>query len=57
LQVQFDELLDAFEGLVGQAEEGFDIGLVGGNNLFSGQRSSFGLVAGPFSGSRALNFE
>jgi hypothetical protein len=37
LQVQLDELLDAFEGLVGQAEEGLDIGLVGGDQLFSGE--------------------
>ena len=37
LQVQFDELLDAFERLVGQAEEGFDVGLLGGDNLVSGQ--------------------
>jgi uncharacterized repeat protein (TIGR03806 family) len=38
--VQFDELFDAFEGLVGQAEQGFDVGFVGGQDLFSGQSIS-----------------
>ena len=37
LQVQLDQLLDAFEGLGGQAEQGFDVGLLGGDELFSGQ--------------------
>src|SRR5262249_3653983 len=35
--VQFDDLLDAFESLGGQAEQGFDIGLLGGQQLLSGQ--------------------
>ena len=43
LQVQFDQLLDAFEGLAGQAEQGFDVGLVGGNDLFNGHH---GVVSG-----------
>jgi hypothetical protein len=36
LQVQFDELFHAVEGLLGQAEEGFDIALLSGDDLFSG---------------------
>ena len=32
LQVQFDELFDAFESLVGQAKEGFDRGFVGSSS-------------------------
>jgi hypothetical protein len=36
-EVQLDELLDAFEGLGGQAEEGFDGGFLRGQDLFSGQ--------------------
>jgi len=40
LQVQLDELLDAFESLVGQTEQGFDVGLVGGNDLFSGEEGA-----------------
>ena len=36
-QVQLDELLDAFERLAGQAEEGFDRGFLRGQDLFSGQ--------------------
>ena len=36
LQVQVDEFLDAFECLAGQAEHGFDIGFVGGDQLFRG---------------------
>jgi hypothetical protein len=38
-QIQLDELLHAFKGLASQAEEGFDIGFVGGQNLFSGQHT------------------
>jgi hypothetical protein len=34
LHVQLDELLDAFEGLVGETEEGFDVGLLGSHHLF-----------------------
>ena len=37
LQVQLDQLLDAFEGLRGQAEQGLEVGLVGGGELFRGQ--------------------
>ena len=33
-QVQFNQLFNAFESLVGQAKQGFDIGFVGSNNLF-----------------------
>jgi len=39
--VQLDELLDAFEGLRGQAEEGFDVGFLRGQDLFSGQHGWF----------------
>ena len=34
LQVQLDELLDAFERLVGQVEQRFEVGFLGGNDLF-----------------------
>ena len=34
--VQLDELLDAFERLAGQAEEGVDVGLLGVDDLFDG---------------------
>ena len=37
LQVQLNELLDAFEGFVGETEEGLDIGALGGGDLFGGQ--------------------
>jgi hypothetical protein len=37
LQVQLDELFHAFEGLLGQAEEGLDVGLLGGDDLVSGE--------------------
>ena len=37
LQVQLDELLDAFEGLGGEAEQGLDAGLLGGHELISGE--------------------
>jgi hypothetical protein len=33
LQVQLDQLLDAFEGLVGQAEQGFEVGFLRGEEL------------------------
>ena len=36
LQVQLDELFDAFKGFLGEPEQGLDIGFVGGNQLFSG---------------------
>ena len=36
-QVQFDELLHAGESLVGQADQGFEVGLVGRDHLFRGQ--------------------
>jgi hypothetical protein len=36
-QVQFDQLLDAFESLGGQAEQGVEGGLLGGDELFRGQ--------------------
>jgi hypothetical protein len=36
LKVQLDQALNAFECLVGQAEQGFNIRLVGGNHLFNG---------------------
>jgi len=32
--VQFDELFNAFESLAGQAENGFEVGLLSGQNLF-----------------------
>ncbi|MGC3984202.1 MAG: hypothetical protein QM777_05455 [Pseudorhodoferax sp.] len=35
--VQFDQLFDAFEGLGSQAEQQFEVGFVGGNDLVSGQ--------------------
>jgi hypothetical protein len=35
--VQFDELFNAFESLGGQTKQGFDVGFVGGQDLFSGQ--------------------
>ncbi|WP_316893264.1 hypothetical protein [Ralstonia mannitolilytica] len=37
LQVQFDQLFDAFKCLVGQAEEGFQVGLVRRSDLFLSQ--------------------
>jgi hypothetical protein len=37
LQVQLDQLFHAFEGLVGQTEQGFEVGLVGGGELFRGE--------------------
>ena len=36
-QIEFDNLLDAFKRLARQAEQGFDIGFVGSNDLFNGQ--------------------
>ena len=39
--VQLDELLDAFESLGGQAEEGFDGGFLRGQDLFSGQHMEY----------------
>ena len=41
LHIQLDQLFHAFEGFLGQAEEGFDVGFLGGNDLFSGQHNSF----------------
>ena len=40
LHIEFDQLLDAFEGLVGQAEHGFDGSFLRGNNLINGQHNN-----------------
>ena len=45
-QVQLDELFHAFKGLGRQAKQGFDVGLVGGEDLFGGQ----GHVVSPWQG-------
>ena len=37
LDIQLDELLDAFQGLLGETEHGLDVGFLGDNDLFSGQ--------------------
>ena len=36
-QVQLHQLFHAFEGLVGQTKQGFNVGFVGGEHLFRGQ--------------------
>jgi hypothetical protein len=36
LQVQLDKLLDAFEGGARQAEQRFDVALLGADDLFNG---------------------
>ena len=36
--VQLHQLFNAFEGLVRQAEQGFDVGLLGSEDLLGGQR-------------------
>jgi len=33
LQVEFNQFLDAFEGLLGQTEEGLDLGFLGGDDF------------------------
>ena len=37
LDVQLDQLFHAFEGFLGQTKQGFEVGFLGGNDLFSGQ--------------------
>jgi hypothetical protein len=50
LEVELDQLLDAFERRVGQVEQGLDVGLLGAHDLFNGDH--LGLLdgtGGPFS--------
>jgi hypothetical protein len=41
LQVQLDQLLDAFEGGAGEAEKGFDVALLDIDDLFNGDHLGF----------------
>ena len=39
LHIQFDQFFNAFKGFVGQTKQGFDVGFVGGHDLFSSQHN------------------
>jgi hypothetical protein len=53
LQVQLDELFNAFEGLGGQAEQRVKVGLLRGDDLFCGQHEYL-LEVGKNDGDRAM---
>ncbi|WP_318826250.1 hypothetical protein [Burkholderia thailandensis] len=44
MQIQFDQLFDAFERLRREAEEAFDVGFLGGGDLLGVSKDMFMLL-------------